>query len=703
MAGFSVTISATDNVTKTIDQINRKMQGMVAPWQRLGGAISKLADNTGVTRMARAVGDLGYSAVNAARSVGNIVAPLGVITSAASVAGVYRMVTAWAEWGSKLGNTAQRIGISVEALGRYRGAAQLAGSSADALSNGLQALGQNVFDAIGGRNAGAVVMFQTLGIAFETADKRARSLTELLPEIADKIAAVKDPYVQARIATELFGASADELLPFLRRGSLGIREYEQAAERYGVTNQRAVEAANQLREAQARLSLATTGLSNSIAEQLAPVLAPLITQMADWIARNRDWIATGIAQNVKEFATWINAVDWQAVGKGLSDAATTANNVVQAIGGWQTALTGIFVLMGARFALGILAPFAQLLLGIGRVTAALTLMGVEAVKARTAATAAAAAGASSGGAGVAGAAGAGVAGRLGAAGGAAALTGAIWAGIWGQDFLADLFGTDKAELADHQDRLRAAGLEQIRGWFMRALGRGNSGAPDTADTSLSPQARGLLDTIAGTESPGYDVIYGGRRVTDLSQHPNIPVPITSGPNVGRNSTAAGRYQFLKGTWDEASSALGLKDFSAESQDRAAWWLAQRDYRRSTGRDLSVDLQSPDPRIRAGIGTALRGTWTSLPGGIEAGTNTDRFASQLGANIARESQRVMPQPGGAPATVAGGTGAVQGEVRVKIDVDSRNAPGTRVGARATGRGVDADTPLVERSALLGTNP
>lgn len=193
--GFSVTISATDNVTKTIDNINRKMQGMLAPWQRLGSSFSKLSDTAGVSRMARAVGDLGYSATNAARSVGNIVAPLGVITSAASVAGVYRMVTAWAEWGSKLGNTAQRIGISVDALGRYRGAAQLAGSSADALSNGLQALGQNVFDAIGGRNAGAIAMFQTLGISFETADKKARPLTDLLPEIADKIAAVKDPYV----------------------------------------------------------------------------------------------------------------------------------------------------------------------------------------------------------------------------------------------------------------------------------------------------------------------------------------------------------------------------------------------------------------------------------------------------------------------------------------------------------------------------
>jgi muramidase (phage lysozyme) len=39
-----------------------------------------------------------------------------------------------------------------------------------------------------------------------------------------------------------------------------------------------------------------------------------------------------------------------------------------------------------------------------------------------------------------------------------------------------------------------------------------------------------------------------------------------------SSTAAGRYQFLKRTWDNCVRALGLTDFSAHSQDLGAVYL-----------------------------------------------------------------------------------------------------------------------------------
>ena len=68
----------------------------------------------------------------------------------------------------------------------------------------------------------------------------------------------------------------------------------------------------------------------------------------------------------------------------------------------------------------------------------------------------------------------------------------------------------------------------------------------TASADLAPEQRALLDTIAGTEAPDYHTVYGGRRVDDLSRHPGIDTPIQSGPNAGKTSSAAGRYQFLSG-------------------------------------------------------------------------------------------------------------------------------------------------------------
>jgi muramidase (phage lysozyme) len=160
---------------------------------------------------------------------------------------------------------------------------------------------------------------------------------------------------------------------------------------------------------------------------------------------------------------------------------------------------------------------------------------------------------------------------------------------------------------------------------------GSSGRPQiTVRPSVPPEGRQVLDYIAGSESPGYNVMYGGGRFEELNDHPRQRVPITSGPNAGKTSSAAGRYQFLSGTWDEQKAKLGLPDFGPESQDAAAWDLAQTTYRAKTGRDLASD-------VRAGrtqdIGRALSGVWTSLPGGIEPNSMTRSFAPEQPAQAA----------------------------------------------------------------------
>ena len=137
-----------------------------------------------------------------------------------------------------------------------------------------------------------------------------------------------------------------------------------------------------------------------------------------------------------------------------------------------------------------------------------------------------------------------------------------------------------------------------------------------ASGDLSKAKREVLDTIAGTESPDYNTLYGGRKIADLSRHPGIDVPIMSGPNVGKTSSAFGRYQFLEPTWNEQARKLGLKDMSPTSQDAAAWNLASETYKNKTGRDLEQDWASGDPATRQSALSALSTVWTSLPGGIE---------------------------------------------------------------------------------------
>lgn len=174
-------------------------------------------------------------------------------------------------------------------------------------------------------------------------------------------------------------------------------------------------------------------------------------------------------------------------------------------------------------------------------------------------------------------------------------------------------------------------------------------ASENASMATLQAARdALLDTIAGTESPGYDVQYGGAKFTSFDDHPRQGVPITSGPNAGKLSTAAGRYQFLGSTWDIQKAKLGLKDFSPKSQDAAAYDLAKEAYKAKTGKSLDAVLASGDAKAIADVGKALSGTWTSLPGGIEQATTGSKFASSYERNLAN---RTGSGGGSLPSTVS----------------------------------------------------
>lgn len=187
---------------------------------------------------------------------------------------------------------------------------------------------------------------------------------------------------------------------------------------------------------------------------------------------------------------------------------------------------------------------------------------------------------------------------------------------------------------------------------------------------LSPVARALLETIAGPESKGdYNVIYGGSQFDDYSDHPRQPVMITSGPNKGQYSSAAGKYQFLGSTWDDIAGRYDIPDFSPASQDAGAWALATEEYKRDTGRDLEADLAAGD---LSRVAPSLRNQWTSLPGGIEQGIGGTAFANAYASNLGKPinpavgaiNSAAPAKPAGKPSifqtalqTITGGLGNI----------------------------------------------
>jgi muramidase (phage lysozyme) len=103
----------------------------------------------------------------------------------------------------------------------------------------------------------------------------------------------------------------------------------------------------------------------------------------------------------------------------------------------------------------------------------------------------------------------------------------------------------------------------------------------------NPMARRALDIIAASENADYNTTFGGGTFDDFSRHPNIQRKFKQKDGKTNSSGAAGRYQFLKGTWNDLQEKLGLKDFSPRSQDIGA--LALLDQARGNGGKSALEL------------------------------------------------------------------------------------------------------------------
>lgn len=148
-----------------------------------------------------------------------------------------------------------------------------------------------------------------------------------------------------------------------------------------------------------------------------------------------------------------------------------------------------------------------------------------------------------------------------------------------------------------------------------------------------PYIRALMRTISAAESntrEPYQVLYGGGSFQSLRQHPNICVDILTGPNVGQCTTAAGRYQFLRETWQEKAQQYhphppswyqmwGDYSFDPESQD----WVVYQWLKDPSAWNLDIGATLRQGKLDVVL-KRLSGTWTSLGYGIESNTMTARL-------------------------------------------------------------------------------
>jgi len=658
-AGFSVTISASDQISGTIDKINKKLQAFSAPYERMAASMRKFGDVSGLNRVAKAFGDVGKSAFDAFRNVTRIVEPLGAIAGAASVAGMYRLASAWAEWGSRLGYNAERIGTTANRLNTLQNAARLAGVSADSMTQGMTHLKDAMTDALAGRNDEAMQYFQRLGISLQQLRGPAESV---LPKIVQKIGQLEksNPTLAARVTSAIFGS--EELLRLFRGGLPALQAYLDQAQKLGGVTEEQAKRADQLRQSQAALTIAVEQFGYTLASALQPVIGPVIDYMTNWIAANRDWLASAITDDVRAFVDQIKAINWKDIRQDFSDWYQAVKKLVDALGGPQAAIRDLMIVMAGGFALKVITPFLTL---AGAIDTAILKFGKLVLAARAASVASAAATVGEGAA------------AGGVMAGAASLAGTVLVG---------------AAVTATVAYLTAHGLSWLfgKGWndtgpVGRTANAANHGHdPNTAIHDGSGARRGIdQSTPRGirnnnplnlTYLPGQGAVGSDGR---FGQYATMSAGI-----------AAAERQLLRYQGRGIDTLTGIVSKWAPSNENDTNGYIAR-VAKATGFRPDQRLDLSDPKTAEAVIAAMSHVETGRS--IGSGDIHSGVYAALGLPGAGAPAAAMPSAPGA----AGAAGA-SGKVVVHVQTD----PGTKAQVRSTSGNVAAPTPGVART-VAGT--
>lgn len=157
----------------------------------------------------------------------------------------------------------------------------------------------------------------------------------------------------------------------------------------------------------------------------------------------------------------------------------------------------------------------------------------------------------------------------------------------------------------------------------------------------NPNVRKFLDLISyteGTQGNGYRTAFGGGKLNSLNDHPRYLKSFRQTDGKSNQTSAAGRYQFVRKTWDGVARQYGLRDFSPQNQDLGA--VALLFQRGAIPALLKGDYQ-----------TAIKKTgdeWASLPSSNykqnkRSWDNVNKFLGGKIGNVNNDYQQQAPDP------------------------------------------------------------
>ncbi|WP_111745624.1 phage tail protein [Salinisphaera orenii] len=356
----SVLLRARDQLTGSVGKA-RQVTG------RLNDTVRRVGRNPGFAKMRDKIGRTTDAAKRLTRRVAKIGAGVGGAVAAATGA-LTALTSSFAANATEVQRWADRLGISVEKLSRLQYVGKQFGVQQDALTDGLKELSLRTDEFLNTKSGGpANQAFKRLGLTMDELKAKSDDAGALFKLVASRLHNIDNAAKRQRIADEIFGGQGGEQLVKMASASADeLARMGDEADRVGATiSGDAAGSARQFTRAWSRVKGVLSGIRNTIAAPLMPVLTNQLGKLSDWLVKSQPQIKAWVKAFADKLPERIKAVREglhsfiQAAGDLIDKAQPLiglGERLADRFGGMHVAVAGLAAVLGAS----ILGPVVSL-------------------------------------------------------------------------------------------------------------------------------------------------------------------------------------------------------------------------------------------------------------------------------------------------------------------------------------------------------
>jgi TP901 family phage tail tape measure protein len=181
----------------------------------------------------------------------------------------------------KLNDQSEKLGVSAEYLQRFSYAVGLSGVEGEGAAASLGKLSRVLGDAVGGGESAKV--FRELGVEFQTADKKAKPLSDIVSQLADKVKGAGSEAEAAAFLTKAFGKQGAALIPAFKQGGEALERLgDELDDLGGLMSEDFVKAADDVGDDLDRIKVGVKGVGIQIASVALPYVSRLVAMLVKW-------------------------------------------------------------------------------------------------------------------------------------------------------------------------------------------------------------------------------------------------------------------------------------------------------------------------------------------------------------------------------------------------------------------------------------